>query len=113
MKNTLSKISTILILILLSVPVLLNQPVKAQEENTWTSLALMPTPRRELVIAAVNGKIYAIGGFYGTDRFSAALNVNEEYNPATNTWTNKTSMPTARWGSAFFVYENKIHIRKT
>jgi len=75
------------------------------QEDTWTTLASMPTPRRELGLAVVEDKIYAIGGYNGT-----SLNVNEEYDPTTNTWTTKAPMPTARHSFAIVVYEDKIHV---
>ncbi|MBU1662113.1 MAG: hypothetical protein KKD28_11655, partial [Chloroflexi bacterium] len=44
------------------------------------------------VAAASNGKIYAIGGHNGN-----ILSTVEEYDPATDTWTTRASMPTARY----------------
>jgi len=35
---------------------------------------------------------------------------NEEYNPATNTWTEKAPMPTPRYGCAVATYGNKIYV---
>lgn len=55
--------------------------------------------------AAVNGKIYAIGGYAESGR----EDVVEEYDPATNTWTTKTAMPTARDGLAAMTINNKIY----
>ena len=37
------------------------------------------------------------------------LNVTEEYNPTTNTWTTKAEMPTPRFSFAIAVYHNKIY----
>jgi N-acetylneuraminic acid mutarotase/Tfp pilus assembly protein PilX len=73
----------------------------------WTAMASMPTARTGHVVAMVNSKIYAIGGelFSGT-----ALNVVEEYNPATNTWSTKASMTTARSNSAGAVVNGKIYV---
>ncbi len=62
--------------------------------NTWTTKAPMPTPRGALSAAAVNGIIYAIGGY----KPNQELTVNEAYDPATNTWTTKAPMPTPRAG---------------
>jgi len=63
----------------------------------WTRKADMPTPRRQLIVASVNNKIYAIGGVkqFTSDPNSLIYSyATEEYNPATDTWTSKASMPT-------------------
>jgi N-acetylneuraminic acid mutarotase len=57
----------------------------------------MPTGRYYLAAAALNGKIYAIGGYNSTSTYLATT---EEYNPVSNTWTTKPDMPTARYGLA-------------
>jgi hypothetical protein len=43
----------------------------------------MPTARTGLVAAAINGKIYAFGGFDGTQ----VTNIIEVYDPATDKWS--------------------------
>jgi hypothetical protein len=86
-------------------------------ENTWTQKAPMPTARGGLGVATVNGKIYAIGGIggeisaaIGTVLYSSGfLNTNEAYDPITNTWETKASMPTARDNLAIATYQNKIY----
>ncbi|TRO45881.1 galactose oxidase, partial [Candidatus Bathyarchaeota archaeon] len=60
-------------------------------ENSWTTKKSMSTARGGLGVAVVNGKIYAIGG----SNNDAQLAVNEEYNPATDSWISKSPMPTA------------------
>jgi hypothetical protein len=85
--------------------------------NTWTQKAPMPTARGGLGVAAVNGKIYAIGGIGGEISMaigavpysSGFLNTNEAYDPITNTWETKASMPTARDNFAIATYQNKIY----
>jgi N-acetylneuraminic acid mutarotase len=64
--------------------------------DTWTTLAPMPTPEADTVAANVNGELYVVGGvsqFVTNNPRNAVLQV---YDPSTNTWTTKASMPTAR-----------------
>lgn len=77
----------------------------------WTSKAAMPTARTMLSSGAVNGKIYAIGGYTGSYSTSTSNIVGtvEEYDPATNTWATKTSMLTARKGLTSAVANGKIY----
>jgi N-acetylneuraminic acid mutarotase len=57
----------------------------------------MPTPRGFLVAAGVNGIVYAIGGALTA---ATQLPTVEAYNPRTNTWTSKASLPNARAGAS-------------
>lgn len=77
--------------------------------NTWRSpRANMPTPRRSFgLVAAENGKIYAIGGCCGAG--ASPLDVVEEYDPQDNNWTTKARMPTARQGLAVAAVGGKIY----
>ena len=83
-------------------------------ENTWVTEAPMRQARGFLGAAAVNGKIYAIGGqvlgYQDELRTeSNAVGTNEEYDPATDTWTYKKPMPTPRANFGIAVYRNKIY----
>jgi N-acetylneuraminic acid mutarotase len=87
-------------------------------ENTWTQKAPMQEARANFGIAVVNGKIYAFGGDNGDNMGNAApptvitadtVNTNEEYDPATDTWTFKKPMPTARALLGIAVYQNKVY----
>ncbi len=69
--------------------------------------AAMPTARDGLVAAAVNNKIYAIGGNAASPPF---LNVNEEYDVLANTWSVKNHMPTARSETAVAVVDGKVYV---
>ncbi len=73
--------------------------------NSWSTVAPMPTARAALVAEAVNGKIYAIGG-YGV---AGNLSTVEEYDPVSNTWVTKQSMPTARANLASAVVNGRIY----
>jgi len=74
-------------------------------EDTWASKASMQVARSSLGVAAVNGKIYAIGG----SAENGYVGTNEEYDPETDTWTYKKPMPTPRYGFGITVYQNKIY----
>jgi len=61
----------------------------------WNTKAPMSMGKAFLAGAAVDGKIYAVGG-YGPGKYVQS-NTVEEYDPETNTWTNEGIMPTPRW----------------
>jgi RNA polymerase sigma factor (sigma-70 family) len=76
------------------------------EGGTWTKKADMPTARMELSASAVNGKIYAIGGW----RVPPPLSTVEEYDPTADKWTKKADMPTPRIIHAGCTMNGKIYI---
>src|SRR5262245_36934066 len=88
--------------------------------DTWKALTPLPTNRGSPVAAVVNGKIYVIGGagLHPGSKETAvhparphrALGTNEAYDPATNTWETRSTMPTARNHSAIGVVDNKIYV---
>jgi N-acetylneuraminic acid mutarotase len=53
----------------------------------------MPTARWELASGVVGGKLYALGGFTST----RVTDIVEAYDPSTNTWATKASMPHPRF----------------
>ncbi|HEV2237104.1 MAG TPA: kelch repeat-containing protein, partial [Ktedonobacterales bacterium] len=63
-------------------------------DGTWQTLAPMPTPRSQLaVVAASDGRIYAIGGFAGAKPTLGQRDTVEAYDPRTNTWVERTPLP--------------------
>lgn len=84
-------------------------------EDSWTHMAPMSQARAGLGVVAVNGKIYAIGGTTASgrawpdQRFGGFVATNEEYDPSTNTWATKASMPTARDYFAIAAVGDKIY----
>lgn len=66
--------------------------------DDWAPRAPMPTPRSHLGLCAAGDKLYAIGGYLEPGGIPTALAVVEEYNPATDSWTAKASVPAARFG---------------
>jgi len=78
----------------------------AQTGGTWQTLAPMPTARQELATAALNGKIYAIGGY---DSSGTPTNIVEVYDPATNTWTSAHPIPRALHHNCAAVAAGKLY----
>jgi N-acetylneuraminic acid mutarotase len=84
-------------------------------EDTWTAKASMNHARAGLGVGAVNGKIYAIGGTTAGGQYppdvskGGFVGTNEEYDPATDKWITKASMPTPRDYFAIAAYQSKIY----
>jgi len=93
--------------------------------DSWTDKAPIPVKRLfGQSVATTNGMIYAIGGtsisdiptevifslMPGTIGYpNIIVGVNEMYNPDTDTWTTKKSMPTARENFGLTTSQNKIY----
>jgi N-acetylneuraminic acid mutarotase len=100
--------STILLVVLFVEPASAGVGV----ENTWTTKAPMHQARGLVGVAVVEDKIYAIGGYNATSSFANETflsGTTEEYDPATNAWVYKTSMPTPMDMFATAVYKDKIY----
>lgn len=59
-------------------------------EGEWATKAALETAKRNIVGAAGEGKVYAIAG-----QTTAIIAVVEAYDPVTDTWSAKTSIPVA------------------
>jgi hypothetical protein len=57
-------------------------------QGRWITRASIPTPRSEVAVAEVNGKIYVLGGFAASTQ-----DVHEEYDPATDRWRTRAALP--------------------
>jgi N-acetylneuraminic acid mutarotase len=116
-----SKHAAQLLILTLFIPLLIMpaKPVSAASSGTWTSRAPMQVARAGVGVAVVSSKIYAIGGSTrsggggtrdGPLPFTGGVvGTNEEYDPATDTWTYKAPMPTARDVFGIAVYDDKIY----
>ncbi|OFW34689.1 MAG: hypothetical protein A3J28_01605 [Acidobacteria bacterium RIFCSPLOWO2_12_FULL_60_22] len=90
--------------------------------DSWKALAPMPTRRISAVAAEVGGKIYVLGGagHHPGAKDPAApivgntphrsLDTNEVYDPATNRWETRMTLPTARNHCAIGVVNGKIYL---
>jgi len=77
------------------------------EGDTWTRKTDMPTARVAACAAAVDGRIYVIGGEIANGVYIATV---EEYNPITDSWTKKSDMPTARGFCSASECNGKIYV---
>jgi N-acetylneuraminic acid mutarotase len=69
--------------------------------NTWTTKASMSTGREGPAAGVINGVLYVAGGVgSGGIGHADGIAALEAYDPATDTWTSKAPMPTARAGGA-------------
>jgi len=83
-------------------------------ENSWVTKASMHFSRTGAGAAVVNGIVYVIGGSqrYNTSDsgFSyRSINSTESYDPASDIWFYKASMPTSRDGLGVAVFQDKIY----
>lgn len=65
----------------------------------------MKTPREYFKIAVFAGKIYAMGGY--DDAYICSV---EAYDPSTNTWTEKVSMPVSKTHFQVEILDGKIYV---
>lgn len=81
--------------------------------NSWNILSSALVPRAELVGVAVDGRLYAIGGRSTSSvcpNPARVCDVVEIYNPARDTWTMGTPMPTPRAGLGAAVVNGRIYV---
>jgi N-acetylneuraminic acid mutarotase len=79
--------------------------------NTWSSKAPMLTLRTDFSVVVVNNILYAIGGYDGTATGNARFkDIVEAYDPATNTWTTRSSMPAPRAAAAIGIVYGRIYL---
>ena len=88
--------------------------------DAWKALAPMPGKRCSAIAENVNGRIYVIGGATTMDNTTdtafngqgpaRVLGTNQMYDPATNTWTSRSAMPTGRNHAFSGVVNGKIYV---
>src|SRR5438552_9964272 len=88
--------------------------------DNWKALAPLPTKRGSPVAAGVGDKIYVIGGATTPPgskeaavhpaRPHVSVGTVEEYDPATNTWRARASMPTPRNHATAGAVNGKIYV---
>lgn len=80
--------------------------------DTWETKTPMPTPRDGLDANVVSGKIYLISGLEKSDypTYANVSALTEVYDPVTDSWTTKASIPNPVFFYASAVVDNKIYV---
>jgi len=79
--------------------------------NKWAKKNDLNNYRQSFAAVTMNSRIYAIGGWYQhwDSGYSFLTMTTEEYNPATNTWSEKGNIRTGRWSLAATGVNGKIY----
>ncbi len=86
----------------------------ANEQGSWTLAAPAPTPRTEVAVAPLHGKIYVVGGFAkpGLDTFMnlGISSLVEVYDAQTDSWSTTTPLPEGRHHAGIAAYNGKLYV---
>jgi hypothetical protein len=74
----------------------------------WQRKANMPNPRNHLAGAALDGKIYALGGQHRENEGTTAQRQVDVYDPATNKWSRAADLPSAAGHLGIHVLDGKL-----
>ena len=77
------------------------------EDDAWTELPAMPTPRAGLAAVGAGGLLYAIGGHAPEYEHVATV---ERYDPASREWTRLANLPRPSAGLAAVEVAGLIHV---
>jgi hypothetical protein len=78
--------------------------------DAWTTKASMPTARRWPAVEAIGGLLYVVGGTRDIPGPVAVFATLEVYDPASDTWTAKASLPAPRHSMASGVIDGKLYL---
>ena len=78
--------------------------------DSWALAPNLPVPVNHTMAASANGRVYVIGGQSTATGSGPFLDTVFEFDPATETWTSRAPMPTARGGGAAAVMDGKIYV---
>jgi N-acetylneuraminic acid mutarotase len=84
------------------------------DQGSWRTAVPAPTKRTEVAAAALNDKIYVVGGFeepgLGNILNFAITPSLEEYDPSTDRWTSRASMPVGLHHAGIGVSGGKLYV---
>jgi len=81
------------------------------KNDRWETMnSSLPIPRESHAVGTANGKIYVIGGKTSNGDSTVFLNTVHEYDPLTDTWTEKNSLPQSITQASYVSLNNKIYL---
>lgn len=78
--------------------------------DSWELTTPLPRPANHPMAASVDGTLYFIGGQVTNSGGGPFLDEVHAYDPATQTWTPRANMPTARSSGVAAVIDGKIYV---
>src|SRR5207244_10321039 len=79
------------------------------DAKKWKQVAPIPDGLHHIGVAAVDRKIYVVGGFAKTFRDRVPVDSTWQYDSATDRWERRAPLPTPRGALAVAVVEGKIY----
>ena len=79
-------------------------------ENSWSLGLPLPEARHGVQVAAVGGKLYAIGGATAQNEGRTISSALEKYDPGSNTWESLSDLPFPILGPGSAVVGEKIYV---
>lgn len=82
-------------------------PIDLLAPGTWTTLAPMPTARQEVAVAALDNRVYVVGGL---GPGGEAVGTVEVYDPGANRWETRAPLPVALHHPAAAVAAGRLFV---
>ncbi|HVR08484.1 MAG TPA: kelch repeat-containing protein [Thermoanaerobaculia bacterium] len=74
--------------------------------SAWNNLAAMPQPQQDAAVETIDGIVYVVGGFQGSN-----LATLQAYDPTQNQWTTLSDMPGPRYsGNGAGVINSQLYV---
>ncbi|PYU21626.1 MAG: hypothetical protein DMG32_20085 [Acidobacteria bacterium] len=100
-------VASCLVLAGLAVAGPLTQSQSTKLQGNWSRRAPLLTKRGEVAVAALNGKIYVLGG---SALGQTASQLNQEYDPAGDRWRDRAPIPQGTSHAGVAGYNGKIYV---
>ena len=68
--------------------------------NQWSPKTPLGLARRSVATAVLGNKLYVMGGYRVRNNLAEMLDITIVYDPVTDAWTRRASLPGPRWGLA-------------